>query len=193
MDPSGICATARHDDPRAIRLDRVRRLSGLMATASVAVAVLLGIAMLLYWCLTPASTLFRHAGLALAPPTDIGVAMRFAAFAVAMIPLGALIVSLLSARRCFGCFAAGRIFSADAARSLRGFALGVAAAALLKPVAGAILSLLLSSLSPAHTRALALNLGSDTVLSLLFAGMVAIIAGVLVEAADVAAENDQFV
>ncbi|WJT00804.1 DUF2975 domain-containing protein [Novosphingobium humi] len=193
MVSSNICVTARHDDPRAIRLDRVRRLSGLMATASGAVAVLLVLAMLVYWCLTPASTLFRHAGLLLRPPAEIGFAMRLAAFAVAMIPLGALIVGLLSARRCFCCFAAGRIFSADAARSLRGFALGVAAAALLKPVAGAILSLLLSSLSPAHTRALALNLGSDTVLSLLFAGMVAIIAGVLVEAADVAAENDQFV
>ena len=90
-------------------------------------------------------------------------------------------------------FAAGRIFSGDAARSLRGFALGVGASALLKPAAGAALSLLLGAVSPAHMRSLVLNVGSDTLLSLLFAGIVAIIAGVLVEAADVAAENAQFV
>lgn len=184
---------ARHDDPRATRLHRVRRLSGAMATTSATAAVLLGATMLLYWCLTPADMLFRHAGLLLPPPTDIGLPTRLAAFAVAMIPLGGLIVGLLSARRCFGCFAAGRIFSGEAARSLRGFALGVGVSALLKPVAGAALSLLLSALSPAHTHSLVLNIGSDTLLALLFAAMVIIIAGVLVEAADVAAENDQFV
>jgi hypothetical protein len=81
----------------------------------------------------------------------------------------------------------------NAARSLRGFAFGVGASALLKPLAGAALSLLLSSLSPARTHSLVLNIGSDSLLSLLFAAMVAIIARVLVEAANGAAENEQFV
>lgn len=185
-------AAAQHD-PRTIRLHRLRGLSGAMATVSVAVAILLGAAMLLYWGLTPAEMLFRHAGLALPAPTEVRLPMRLAAFAVAMIPLGALIVGLLSVRRCFDCFAAGRMFSGDAARSLRGFAIGVGASALLKPLAGAALGLLLGALSPAPTRSLVLNVGSDTLLSLLFAALVAIIAGVLVEAADIAAENDQFV
>lgn len=193
MASSGMSVPVSNDESRATRLHRVRRLSGAMATISAAVAILLGAAMLLYWCLTPADMLFRHAGLVIPPPTDIGLPMRLTAFAVAMIPLGALIVGLLSARRCFGCFATGRIFSSDAARSLRGFALGVGVSALFKPLAGAALSLLLGALSPAHTRSLVLNIGSDSLLSLLFAAMVAIISSVLVEAADVAAENDQFV
>lgn len=192
MITSGISAT-RRDNSRTNQLYRARRLSGVMATASAVVAVLLGIAMLLYWCLTPADMLFRHAGLLAPPPAYIGLSARLAAFAIAMIPLGALIVGLLSARRCFGCFAAGRIVSSDAARHLRGFALGVGASALLKPVAGAGLGLLLGTLSPSHARSLVLNIGSDTLLSLLFAAMVAVIAGVLVEAAEIAAENDQFV
>ena len=54
MVMSDMSMSVRHDDPRAIRLGRVRRLSRMMAIASVAVAVLLGAAMLLYWCLTPA-------------------------------------------------------------------------------------------------------------------------------------------
>ncbi|WP_199902738.1 DUF2975 domain-containing protein [Azospirillum sp. B4] len=164
-----------------------------MAATSAAVAILLGVAMLLYWCLTPAEILFRHAGLIIPPPQTIDLPVRLTAFAVAMIPLGALIAGLMSVRRCFGYFSVGRIFSGDAARSLQGFAFGVGASALLKPIAGAALSLLLSGLSPAHTHSLALNIGSDSLLSLLFAAIVAIIARVLVEAADVAAENDQFV
>ena len=184
---------ARQDDPRAIRLRRVRRLSAAMATVSVVLSALLAAGMLLYWLLTPADMLFRQAGLDLSPPIDIGIPLRMAAFVLAMLPLGALIAGLLSARRCFRCFAAGQIFSADAARSLRGFALGVGASALLKPIAGAALGLLLSGLSPAHTRSLVLNVGSDVGLSLLFAALVAIVAGVLVEAADLAAENEQFV
>lgn len=193
MVTSGPSTPVRNPDARIIGLRRIRRLSGAMATTSTAVAVLLGVAMLLYWYITPADTLFRHAGLAIPPPTDVGLPARLAAFAVAMVPLGALILGLLSARRCFNCFAAGRIFSRDAARSLQGLALGVGASALLKPVAGAALSLLLSALSPGHVHSLVLHVGSDTALSLLFATMVAIIAGVLVEAAEVAAENDQFV
>lgn len=51
---------------------------------------------------------------------------------------------------------------------------------------------MLSALPPTHTRSLVLNVGSDTLLPLLFAAMVAIIAGVLVEAAEVAAEIDRF-
>ncbi|WP_395542266.1 DUF2975 domain-containing protein [Neotabrizicola sp. sgz301269] len=193
MVTSGMSGISERNSPRAIRLDRVRRLSGAMATASAAVATLLGGAMLLYWCLTPADTLFRHAGLVTPPPTEIGLPLRLAGFAIAMIPLGALIAGLMSARRCFGHFSAGRIFSADAARSLRGFAFGVGASALLKPAAGAAVSVLLSALSPAQTRNLVLDIGSDLLLSLLFAAMVAVIAGVLVEGADIAAENDQFV
>lgn len=193
MVTPALSLSASHDGSRAARLLRVRRLSEVMAMASVAVAALLAVAMLLYWCLTPADTLFRHAGLVLPPPMGVGLPVRLLAFAVAMIPLGALIFGLLKARRCFRCFAAGRIFSRDAARSLRGFALGVGASALLKPLAGAALGLLLGALSPGQTRSLVLNIGSDTLLSLLFAAMVAVIAGVLVEAADVAAENDQFV
>jgi len=193
MVTSGMGISSRRKDPRAIRLDRVRRRSAAMATASAAVAILLGGAMLLYWCVTPADALFRYAGLVTPPPPEIGLALRLAGFAISMIPLGALIAGLMSARRCFGHFSAGRIFSADAARSLRGFAYGVGASALLKPLAGAALSVLLSALSPDQTRSLVLDIGSDLLLSLLFAAMVAVIAGVLVEAADLAAENDQFV
>lgn len=111
MVTPGMTLPAPQDDPRAARLQRVRRQSGVMATTSAAIIILLGVVMLLYWCLTPADMLFRHAGLVLPPPTEVAFTTRLAAFTVAMIPLGALIVGLLSARRCFACFAVGRIYS----------------------------------------------------------------------------------
>lgn len=179
--------------PERIRADRVRRLSGALAGVCLGVAALLPVLMAAYWWLTPAEVLFRQAGLGLAPPTALGPAMRLAGFALAMIPLAVLAIGLLSARRCFASFAAGRVFSVGAARALRGFALAVGASALLKPFAGAALSLLLGAASPGQTRSLVLSIGSDTLLTLLFAAMVAVIASVLAEAAEIAAENEQFV
>ncbi|MDE1148391.1 MAG: DUF2975 domain-containing protein [Azospirillaceae bacterium] len=112
---------------------------------------------------------------------------------MSMVPLGALIYGLLRARRSFEMFARGQAFSSEAIRGLRSFALAVAASSLLKPVVGAALGLLLGATSPGHVRSLVVNFGSDTLLALLFAAMVAVIAWVLLEAADIAAENRQFV
>lgn len=179
--------------PAGARTDRLSRLSGALAMLCLGVALLLPALMATYWWLTPAEGLFRQAGLGLAAPADFGPAVRLAGFALAMIPLAALGLGLMSARRCFASFAAGRIFSVDAARGLRGFALWVGISALLKPIAGAALSLLLGAASPEPTRSLVLSIGSDTLLTLLFAAMVAIIGSVLAEAADIAAENEQFV
>lgn len=179
--------------PERDRTHRLLRWSRALAAACLCIAALLPALMLVYWWLTPADAVFRQAGLGLSPPAELGLPVRLAGFAFAMVPLAALVLGLLSARRCFACFAAGRIFSAEAARGLRGFALGVGASALLKPLAGAALSLLLGAASPEQTRTLVLSVGSDTLLSLLFAVMVAIVASVLVSAADIAAENEQFV
>ncbi|HWJ71656.1 MAG TPA: DUF2975 domain-containing protein [Kaistia sp.] len=187
---------SRHEEPapaRSVRLNRLRGLSTVLARLSVLFAALLPVLMLAYWWLTPTEALFRQAGLVQVPPAWIGFPMRLAGFALSMIPLAALVLGLLSARGCFTSFAAGRVFSSEAARGLRGLALGVGASALLSPLAGAALSLLLSTQSPVGMRSVVFSVGSDSLLSLLFAAMVAAIASVLVEAADIAAENEQFV
>lgn len=178
---------------RAIRMRRIRRLSGIMAPACLALAVLLTAAMAAYWSASPAGLLFAKAGLPAAPPAGLDAHLRLGAFAISMIPLGALIYGLLAARRCFATFAAGQIFSREATRSLRSFALAMAASALLQPPTGAALSLLLSAAGPSPGRSLVLEVSSGTLLSLVFAAMVAIIAWILSEATEVADENAQFV
>ena len=182
---------ARQD--RARRMTRIRRLSRVMAVGCLALSGLLTAAMAFYWAATPAQTLFSQAGIASSPAAEIGVPVRVLAFAISMGPLGALVFGLLKARRCFNAFAAGDIFARTSVGYLKAFAAAVAVSAFLKPFAGAALSVLLSGSSPAGTRMLAFTIGSDTLIALLFSGMVAIIAWVMTEAGDVADENQQFV
>jgi Protein of unknown function (DUF2975) len=175
------------------RMNRIRHLSRLMATGCLATSWVLAAAMFLYWTTTPTRTLFSQAGIPNAPVTEIDFSVRALAFVVSMVPLGALIYGLLSARRCFNAFAAGQIFCREPIKRLKGFSIGIAASALLKPFAGAVLSVLLSFNNSAGAKALSLNIGSDTLIALIFAGTVAAIAWVMTEALEIADENKQFV
>ena len=76
---------------------------------------------------------------------------------------------------------------------LRKFALGLLASALLQPFSAAALSVLLSSDAPAGQHRLTLGFGSDTMLALLAAGIVSVVAWVLAEASALAEENAQFI
>ncbi len=181
------------EQDRERRMGRIRQLSRLMATGCLVSSWLLAAAMLVYWATTPAPAVFSQAGLAGDPAAEIDFSVRMLAFAVSMLPLGALIYGLLSARRCFNAFAAGQIFCREPIRRLKGFAMGIAASALLKPFAGAALSLLLSLHRPAGAKVLMLNIGSDTLIALIFAGTIAAIAWVMAEALDIADENRQFI
>jgi hypothetical protein len=124
---------------------------------------------------------------------ELSPAARFLGFALAMLPLSALVWGLLRARRCFSTFAEGQFFSMSAIGALRDFALAVFASALLKPISGGALSVLLSWSNPAGSRALQIGVDSDTLLAMLFAGMLAVIASVLTEAVAIVEENGQFV
>ena len=164
-----------------------------MASGCLVTAGLLTVAMGVYWATTPARALFVHMGLPNLSNAEIDRSIRALAFAISMVPLGALIYGLLSARRCFVAFAAGQIFAGAPIGGLKAFSIAVAASALLKPLTGAALSVLLSAAGSTGTRTLMLDIGSDTLIALLFSGTVAIIAWVMTEAIDIAAENDQFV
>lgn len=100
---------------------------------------------------------------------------------------------MLRARRSFQSFGEGRFFTADNVRALRDLAIAVFASALLKPVAGAILSIMLSWRTYATGKTLAISIGSDSLLSLLFAGLVAVIAWLMAEASAISEENAQFI
>ena len=178
---------------REMRMDRIRHLSRLMAIGCLFTSVLLVVAMLFYWAMTPPRTLLGQAGIPNASATEIDIFVRLLAFGISMVPLGTLIYGLLSARRCFDAFATGQIFSREPIGRLKAFSIAVAASAILKPVAGAALSVLLSFSNVAGAKTLALNIGSETLIALIFAGTVAVIAWVMTEALEIADEHKQFV
>src|SRR5262249_5810614 len=151
-------------------------ISGIMANLCILASVLLVVAMAYYWSATPGWTLIADARLVYATPGDFTIATRGVSFLISMVPLGVLIWGLFQARRCFRSLAAGRIFAIETVVGLRRFALAVFFASLLKPVAGAALSMFLSWGGPKGTRMLSISLGSDTLLALLFAGTILIIA-----------------
>ncbi len=175
------------------RLARLRHLSVWMAQGCLATSVALPLAMGAYWFTTPSRALFAAAGLPGVPPMELTFAMRALGLLIALVPLGALVFGLLNARRCFRDFAAGRLYGLSTITRLRAFALGVAASALLKPLAGVGLSLLLSWHAGPGEKSLVLAVGSDTLIALLFAGTVAIMAWIMGEAIALSDENQQFV
>ena len=182
------------DNARALRLARIRRLSRILAMACTATSILLKVALLVYWTVTPTPALLSaQAVVSRGYTIELGFTIRALAFLISMVPLGALIYGLMQARHCFAAFAAGRIFSAESSGRLRNFAMAIIVSALLKPLAGAALSVLLSWHGSPGTKSLVFNIGSDTVLGLIFGGTVALIAWVMREAMTIADENAQFV
>ncbi len=173
-------------------LRRARRLSRGMAILCLSAAIALPVGLLAYWLMMPAEELLRDARLQ-AAGQEIGWMQRLVALVLSAIPLGCLAWGLLQARRCFNAFADGHFFATQAVHGLRGFAIALFASALLQPIVGAALSVLLSWGAGPGKRALVISVGSDMLLSLLFSGMVVVITWMMAEARGLADENAQFV
>jgi len=185
--------TSSPDPVRQVRLNHIRSFSRLLAWSCGPLAILLTAGLLLFWFGASTGSIAAGAQIPAEWLADLGIGRRAAGFAVSFIPLACLIAALLAARRCFRMFAAGEFFSREAANGLKGFAVGLLASALLKPVSGAALSVLLSLDAPAGQHRLTLGIDSDTILMILGAGIVSVIAWVLAEASALAEENAAFV
>jgi hypothetical protein len=175
------------------RRRRIRRWGQWMARICLATGLLLVAGGLGYWLMTPAADLFGEAGLPVERAREVGPIVRFSGFLLSMIPVAVLVYGLINARRCFAGFAAGEFLSLAAADRLRNFAIAVAASSLLEPLSGGALSVLLSINGLSGPRTLRLEIGSETLIMMIFAGTVAIIAWLMAEAAGLAEENEQFV
>ncbi|TAI61872.1 DUF2975 domain-containing protein [Bradyrhizobium sp. Leo170] len=179
--------------PRPKRLERIRVVSRILARSCMGVSIVLAVALAAYWMVSTDEAILRDArlgGIAIRP---IGWPVRLAGLAISAVPLACLIWGLLQARRCFESFAANRFFTPENSSRLRGLATAMLASAVLKPVVGAALSVVLSWQTYAQGKDLVINLSSDSLLALLFAGLVSVTAWVLAEANSIAEENAQFV
>lgn len=177
----------------ADRSARITRLSRVMIVVVQATTVILPLGVALYWLGAPAETLARDARIPVEWLAGFDLPQRLLALMVSLVPVAVLLWGLAQVRACLAAFARGELFGADTARGLRNLALAMAGAAAIGPIAGAVMSVVLSWGAPAGQKQIALSLGSDQLLMLLFAGMLALVSWAMLEAAEIARENAGFV
>ena len=168
----------------------LRRYSGLLAHASLLLAILLPSGVLFVWVDAP-EEMVRRSGLP--PETHLAVWQLVLGAFVTLIPVGLLSAALLSARRCFLLFRSGTYLVAAVVFALRAFGGRVGMASCASVLAPPVLSLLLSVGSPPGSRALTFSLSSSTLLGLLVGGTLWALAAVRARAVALAEENAQFV
>jgi hypothetical protein len=182
-------ATALTTDPRALR-----RTSRALAAACSLLLWGLPPALLAYWLLADIAMLAAQAQLT---PSAIQGAItplqRLAGALLTGVPVGCMLRGLWEARQCFRAFALGHVFTQQAAQGLRYFAAWVIASVLAGMLLVPALSVLLTLNNPPGMRHLAIALGSDHIFTLLFAGVVWLMAAIIGQGQALAEENAAFV
>jgi hypothetical protein len=173
------------------RLALLSRVMEIVTTIGIALVAILTIAALLIpsWTRNIALAKLGQAGAAL-PITSLG---QVVAGIVLAIPVGVMIYGLFAARRMFGKFARGEIFTEPAARHLQTFAATVLAQAPLGPLTAAGLSAALSLGSPPDQRAFTIAFSINDYFALIVGAVLLAAATVMREAALLAEENKGFV
>ena len=112
---------------------------------------------------------------------------------ISAVPLGLFLAGLWQARKCFGLFAGGHVFTQLAVQALKRFAMLVAASFAASLVINTALSGLLTIYNLPGTRQVAIGLSTDQAFTLFFAGMVWLMAAVIAQGMHLAEENARFV
>ncbi len=175
----------------------VQRLNSAFAWVCALLAVALPLAVLYQLVTTPTEGLLLRSGVSLSTlqvaMLDVELWQRVLAVVLGMVPVCCASYGLVCAMRCFSGFSQSEYFSLRNVRYLRGFAAGVFASVVTGFLVSMAISVVLTLGAPAGRRALAMGLGSNELLTLLFAGMVWQISAVMAKAVALAEENAQFV
>jgi len=110
-----------------------------------------------------------------------------------LLPLGITLLGLVRLWQLFSEFREGRVFSPRALASLRGFARCLVASAVVAPIYGGVLSVILTWVNGPGRRELSLQVSSDDYTLLLLGVVLLAMSSVMTEAARVAEDNAGFV
>jgi hypothetical protein len=122
-----------------------------------------------------------------AAPMPLGFWWSAAAFAVLIVAVAPVLYALNAAQRLFAGYAAGLVFTVEAATDIRRIAIGLFFAALIGPLASVAMSLVLSGAGNAH--GIAVSIGSDQFFFALFGLIFLGVARVMREAAAMAEDH----
>lgn len=175
----------------------VQRLNSAFAWACALLAVTLPLAVLYQLVSTPTLGLLQRSGITLSAlhmvALDVTLWQRSLAVLLGLLPVCCASYGLVCAMRCFSGFSQAEYFSLRTVRYLRGFAAGIFASVVAGFLVSMLIGVVLTAGMPTGPRSLAVGLGSNELLTLLFAGMVWQIAAVMAKAVALAEENAQFV
>lgn len=177
------------------KLSKIQRLSAAMAIFCLVLLIALPICMALFWLNFDKNI----SGLPAAQPSIFLSEQYIQAYQVvlaAAISMVALLVPLYGIwhlRKLFGLFRTGIFFSENAVRHMYVFGLTLFIGALLKPLLGAVLSVVLTIENPPGLKSLAIQFGSNELFQILMAGTLTAITWILREGQKLAAENAEFI
>jgi hypothetical protein len=126
-------------------------------------------------------------------PAGLDGGLRIMLIALGLLPVLGLAYGLVRAAWCLRGMARGEVFDRSTVRHLRGFAVGVFLSAVAGVLVGPATSALLAWTAPAGARSISLQLDSQPLLMLLFAGIVWQVSHVMTRAAELAEEHAQIV
>jgi len=172
---------------------RIRRISSGLAGACLFLMLLMPAFDAFIWAWGDVPVLTLIAKLASGTvKTPLLAWQRVAGGLIWMLPIGCQMAALWQSRKCFQLFASGLIFVLEAVRCLRRFAAWILASIVADNVAHvALAAVLVASAEPAE-RHLVIGLGVESN-TLLFIGMVWLMAAVIDHGQSIAEENANFV
>lgn len=174
--------------PDAALRARIGWLCHLLRVAALVYAVWVFALLALHWSNAAEVTrLYSH--LLRAPLTEVPAAQRAGGFVVHLIGWALLAMACANLWRLFSGFLAGRVFTLDAALTLRRLSLFGLAAQAVDMLGRPVLSVLVSLQMPPHQRLLGFYFQTSDLLNLLFLGGLLALAQVFKVAAEIAEDN----
>lgn len=172
------------------RRARLRRTSAIMRWVSLLMAALGPIVLIPVWIRFEYFAPSVMPGL---PAGDLSVLDRVGGYAISMLPTVIAVWGFLQLARLFGRFASGDLFDAGNAIRLRRFAIALIGVVPAKVISGALTSVWLTREAAPGFRQLQIAFSSDDVMLLVIGLLLAALATVLREAAEIADDYRQFV
>ena len=143
--------------------------------------------------LLPGLTIYGLWTARVGPTAGLDGGLRLVLVSLGLLPVLGLTYGLVRAAGCLRRMARGEVFGRGTVRHLRGFAVGVFLSAVSAALVGPATSILLAWSVPAGVRSVSLQLDSQTLLMLLFAGILWQVAHVMTHVAELAEEHAQIV
>lgn len=172
----------------------MQRISAWLAWACLLLIVGLPLLVASYWAVADTGLLAVRANmLPLSIQAPVQDWQRVVGALLTGIPVALMLRGVWEARLCFQQFAVGKVFTSEAVQQLRKFAAWIMGSSLASILIGPALSVVLTINNAPGTQQVAIGIGTDHVLTLMFAAVVWVMASVIAQGQALAEENASFV